>query len=236
MDDYLKPIAQRYGSVPNELVAHFAWVDSRTHKNEGRADFSFLTPQAAVALSDEFEEFHPLFQALPLLILDDTNTSNVHCYAPSLPVPGSIVFVPHDSETRIVFPNLTAMRTAVETAIRDNQYFDEAHDDAQDIYLSEQQDDLNRSISDAYHGKHEFAPEPLILLLLGSSSLLDFRLMSDLARDDNFYYGEKISEQITAIPSPQLMELAKICASHPHPQVSRPGKIAVEKIIQLERC
>src|SRR6185436_18025365 len=50
----------------------------------------------ALAWSADFRTFHPLAEALGLVVLDDANTSNHHCYITRGPLAGSILYLVHD--------------------------------------------------------------------------------------------------------------------------------------------
>jgi hypothetical protein len=178
-------LQQRFGErLPlAELEAHFRALDAGAYEDCGNAGTTLFSLQESLKLTDEFQSFHPLFQAeemLQLLILGTNNQSDYYCYALDFPCPGAIVFLAHDDTTQIVFPQLRDMIAAARQASLEDGFLDAAHQPG--VYLSPDQALLNERLRQGYEAGRV---EP-VCLLLRSSDLSDTALLSKIAADRNF--------------------------------------------------
>lgn len=214
-----------------ELAEYFNTVEKGDFADHESAEVNLLPPAACVDLTEEFCEFHPLFEAeelFELLILDDANTSNHHCYAFSLPYPGAVIYFPHDGTTQIAFRSLGDYLDAARQAIATGQFLTEFH--TKEVILCPDQASLNEVIRQGFEAGDE---EP-VWLLIQSSDLHDTDLMLQMVHDGNFYFAETIANRIVARPSANMLSIAKACAEHHVEQVKRPGKLALDAVLALQ--
>jgi hypothetical protein len=229
-------LEEKYGerfAAMADLQGYFNAIATGDYADHKDVEVNLLPPEECVERTQEFCEFHPLFEPLEILILDDADTSNHHCYVPGLPVPGSVIYLSHDGRpTQIAFRSLNDFLHAAHTAISTKRFLPMLH--VEGIVLCPDQSVLTESIREAFASYEEYDAEAAIMLMLQSSDLSDLDLMSKIAADDNFYFGETIAKRIAKAPSLPMRELAEICASHKHPQVAKPGKKALDAINALQ--
>ena len=122
MPDSFSALQSKYGDrfELTQLAAYFRAIEDGNLSAREDSGVNLLSPTACLELTDEFCDFHPLFEAdelLNLLILDDANTSNHHCYAFSLPYPGrsctSRTMTPHELTFRTINDFVESARDAI---------------------------------------------------------------------------------------------------------------------------
>lgn len=227
-DDSQHTLQDLFEVVPTDLEAYFKL--QRDEPITGRY-LNFPCESECVKSTKHFLEFEPLIIATKAVYLDDPNTSNHHFYLPDLPLAGSILYLDHDGDTRIVFRSLQEMISAARVASEKDCFLDELHADR--VFLAENQDRLNATITRIYKSLDEGDHDAALLLFVASSDFSDARFFETLAADDNFYYGEAIAKSILARPDPRLLSIAEVCQAHNHPQVASPGDKAVKAIRNL---
>lgn len=209
---------------PAELIAHF--------KKVGKADpgddpLGFLGLDDAVAESASFRSFHPVAQALGLVMLDDPNTSNYHCYVSEGPLAGRIFYLSHDGDGRVVFEGLKQFAEAAAVARDSQQFLDELH--TQDAIPAADQAALSAAISQLLqHGTPEATS--VLVAYIPAMDLRDMPLLEQLATHEDFYVGEALGNAIAVSPRKDLLPVAKKLAKHKHSQTAEAGKRAVKVI------
>ncbi len=224
--NYLEPLTQVINPIPDDLQQYFL----RLEANEDRycsGRLGLFPPKTSAQQTESYQSFHPLCESLRMIALDDANTSNVHCYVPELPIPGSVFYLCHDGDSRIVFASLREYLDAADLALNSDGWITDYHSTTP--LLSPHQPELNNLIKEV----RDQADGSTVAPLIAASDLQDFALMAELAQDSDFYLGEAIAEQIQALRDISLLPLAEICAKHPHIQVNRRGKAAVKMLRSL---
>lgn len=186
-----------------------------------------LLPESVMAQTELFA-YHPIIQQLGGYVLDDADTSNQHLLLTTPPLAGSVFFLSHDGDTRVVFDSASAFLEAVRTA-RDRGM------DVPDLHpaLSPPATDqlglgvFIRSLLETGDSTE------LVVALVPSLDLRDTALLVQLADDEDFYLGEAVALEIGKRPSTELLPIAERCAAHPHTQVAQAGERAVGKIRAL---
>ncbi|WP_442485228.1 hypothetical protein [Aeoliella sp. SH292] len=231
MNDDLSPLLQVLPAIPIEVERYFEKVRSGAYSGRTQLGLNLLPPAEVAQLTATFREFHPLIQQTGAIILDDADTSDYHCYVPDLPIAGSVLHLRHDGESRIVFASLSDFVQAADRCLVGDNDLGDYH--LPFTPLATDQERLSEKIATFYHQQDEDV-EASILLLVESSSLSDDALFIEIAADSNFYFGEAIANTILVRPRASLLELAKVCSQHPHPQVSRPGAKALSAVQGLQ--
>lgn len=232
MPDDIACLSDLLSEVPEAIRAYYDRLRIGGYSGLEQFGVNLLPPGECAAVTREFRGFHPLIRQTGAVILDNANTSNYHCYAPDLPIPGSVFYLNHDGDTRIVFDSLADLLKAADQAKEQCGWLNDFHADFGP--LAAQQERLNRRIGELYHSGDDDA-EAAILLFVESSNLVDEALFERLATSPNFYLGEVIANTIMARPDAKLLRLATICSEHAHPQVSAPGKRALAAVRRLQQ-
>ncbi|MRV75521.1 hypothetical protein GJ700_27760 [Duganella sp. FT92W] len=189
---------------------------------------STLLDRAAVLEQSEMFAFHPAISELHAYILDEENTSNHHLLITAGPLAGSIYFLCHDGESRVVFKDSKSFLNAVCEA-------DSQEISVEDIHpvlspLTTDQASLSHFLKDLLlRGEYN----DLVTTLVPSLDLQDLPLLKMLALDPDFFLGEAVAREIEKRPSADLFPIAAACAEHPHPQVARAGMRALQCIERL---
>lgn len=190
-------------------------------------DGSHLLPQLAVLEQSERFAYHPIVQQLGGYVLDDADTSDHHLLVTRSPLIGSVLFLSHDGDTRIVFDSATAFLEAVRETRDKEIEVPDLHPDRSPIA----QDQL--ALSAFMRGLLDSPGlNDVVVALIPSLDLQDIDLLQRLAQDEDFFLGEAVGNEIKNRPSPVLLPIAELCAAHPHPQVARAGDRAVRRILQ----
>lgn len=72
---------------------------------------SLFSPEKIMEQSKLFAS-HPAVRELHAYVLDDENTSNHHCLITAEPLAGSVFFLSHDGDSRVVFETTTDFLSA----------------------------------------------------------------------------------------------------------------------------
>jgi hypothetical protein len=154
---------------------------------------------------------HPVFETpeyLDTLLLDDGNTSDHHCLAFDLPLPGCVIFVPHGDSVKIVFRNLVEYAKAAETAIETNTSLTDYHRVITTPYPDQQrlENAIEQLLSDGDVGE-------VLCLLVQTYDLRDEGLVNRMI-DTDMYLAASVAERITANPRREFLKYAQRCADN----------------------
>lgn len=194
-----------------------------------REGTALLSPDEVMAQTALFA-YHPAIRQLGGHVLDDADTSNHHVLLAAPPLAGSVLFLSHDGDTRVVFDAVSAFMEAVRTARERDIDVPDLHP-AVSPPASDQQGlgTFIRSLLESGDATE------LVVALVPSLDLRDTGLLVQLAEDEDFYLGEAVALEIAKRPSAGLLPVAERCAAHPHPQVAQAGEQAVRRIRALMR-
>ena len=206
------------------LSAHFHLLSNGDYSHP-----TLLSPIAVQAYSDEFS-FHPAVQLFGGYVLDDLGTSNHHLLITTGPLAGSVYYLSHDDDSRVVFATSSDFLAAVLHALATGQDSSDLHPVLSPLANDQSAlSDLMTELLDA----DENSAEDLLPSLLPSADLKDLALLQRLATSDSFYLGEALAHEIIKRPSAHLLPIAQLCAAHAHSQVSSVGAKAVRSIQAL---
>ncbi|MGO3889399.1 MAG: hypothetical protein ACTJHW_00355 [Paenalcaligenes sp.] len=187
---------------------------------------ALLSPIEVQEYSDEFS-FHPAVQQLGGYVVDELDTSNHHLLVTTGPLAGSVYYLSHDDDSRVVFASASDFLAAVLEAHETEQEICDLHPALSP--LANDQSALSTLITELLDSSDDEA-EDLLPSLLPSADLTDLTLLQRLATSDNFYLGEALANEIIKRPSAHLLPIAQLCAAHTHSQVSGVGAEAVRSI------
>lgn len=190
---------------------------------------ALLSPIAVQEYSDEFS-FHPAVQLLGGYVVDELDTSNHHLLITTGPLAGSVYYLSHDNDSRVVFATASDFLAAVLHAQETGQDICDLHPALSP--LANDQSALSKLMTELLDADEDSA-EVLLPSLLPSADLNDLALLQRLASSDNFYLGEALADEIIKRPSTHLLAIAQLCAAHAHSQVSGVGAKAVRSIQAL---
>lgn len=220
-----------FDEVPSDLTAYFAQIADGSLSGHDEFEVNLLPIADAVRWTNDFRDFQPIVQVLRGVILDDPNTSNHHVYLSAPPCCGSVLFLDHDGDCRIVFPTLATYVDAARHSIADCRDLRLFHPEGGILIAN--QDGLNRIIADSYDGLFEGDDTDVVLALIPSSDLMAVALWQRMVNDENFDVAEAIGDAIAHRPRPELESIALMCRNHSHPQAARAGERAVAAITAL---
>lgn len=158
-------------------------------------------------------------------VLDDANTSDHHLLVTNPPLRGSVFFLAHDGDSRVVFDGtatfLNAVRAACDHGI-----------DASEMHPSHSPLAADQKALSFYVQELLLAGDAtdLVVCLIPSMDLRDTELLRRLVRDEDFYLGEAVANAIAQRPSLALEPIAAACVAHVHPQVASAGMRAIKSI------
>lgn len=187
---------------------------------------SLFDPKTVLEQSKLFA-FHPEVQELHGYVLDDENTSNHHFLITVEPLAGSVFFLSHDGDSRVVFESTVDFLVSVRNAEAKGVFVSDFHP-----RLSPVTKDQN-ALAKFIHELLSRECNDLVTSLVPSLDLEDLSLLQLLANDADFFLGEAVAMEIEKRPSKALLPIAFICADHVVPQVSVAGSRAVRRIQQL---
>lgn len=194
-----------------------------------RADLtsSSLFDAETVVEQSKLFAFHPAVQELHGYVLDDENTSNHHFLITVEPLAGSVFFLSHDGDSRVVFESAAGFLGAVRKAETEGLSVSDLHPRLSPV--AKDQVALAEFIRELLGRECN----ELVVSLVPSLDLKDLSLLQLLASDADFFLGEAVAMEIEKRPSKALLSVAITCADHCHPQVSVAGSRAVRSIPQL---
>lgn len=187
---------------------------------------SLLDAEMVVEQSKLFA-FHPAVQELHGYVLDDENTSNYHFLITVKPLAGSVFFLSHDGDSRVVFESAADFLEFIRKAEAEGLSVSDLHPRLSPV--AKDQTALAKFLHELLHR----GCNDLVVSLVPSMDLEDLSLLQLLANDTDFFLGEAVAVEIDKRPSKALLPIAVTCAAHVHPQVSIAGSRAVQRIQQL---
>lgn len=194
-----------------------------------RADWipSSLFDAETIVEQSKIFAFHPAVRGLHGYVLDDEKTSNHHFLITVEPLAGSVFFLSHDGDSRIVFESVTDFLGAVRKAQAEGLAVSDLHPHFSPVAADQ------TALANFIRSLHRQKCNGLIVGLLPSLDLQDMPLLQLLANDADFFLGEAVAMEIGKRPSKALQPIAITCANHVHPQVSVAGSRALRRIKQL---
>jgi hypothetical protein len=187
---------------------------------------SLFDAEAVVAQSKLFA-FHPAVHELHGYVLDDENTSNHHLLITVGPLAGSVFFLSHDGDSRVVFESAADFLDSVRKAQAEGLSVPDLHPRLSPIAKDQ------AALVNFIHALLHRECNDLVASLVPSLDLKDLSLLQQLASDVDFFLGEAVAIEVEKRPSKALLPIAITCANHVHPQVSVAGSHAVRRIQQL---
>jgi len=228
MTNVQSTLAKLFEPVPQALADYFDEVARRSVTGKFAQGLNLLAAKEAVKLTRMFLEFHPVIQALGGFVLDDPGTSDHHFYLNQSPLKGAVLFLSHDGDTRVVYRSLVEFVEFSQRADDFGQPLEDMHP-AQSP-LAEDQAALSlfagQLLDDGEQGE-------ILTAVIPSLDLDDNSLLQRLAVDEDFYLGEALASEIEKRPSIALLEVAELCARHPHGQAAGAGRRACSAIKRL---
>lgn len=224
------PLGPAIASTPlsAELIAYFERTAQGAYAGLERLDLNFLS-QAASADATASLRFHPLVRQLEGVVLDDPNTSNHHLYLSRQPFTGSVFYLSHDGDSRVVFSSLDDFVAAADMTRQKNGCLSDLHPACSP--LVQDQDHLSRFVN-ALADSGTDDDEMVLHAVIPSMDLSDLALLERLALNEN-HMGETIAMEIEKRPSTRLGRIAELCSHHPAQQVARAGTRAMRAIAGL---
>lgn len=187
---------------------------------------SLFDPEAVVEQSKAFA-FHPAVRELHAYVLDDENTSNHHFLITAQPLAGSVFFLSHDGDSRVVFESAADFLTAVRDAQAQGLSVSDFHPPVSPVARDQ------TALKNFIHALLHRECNDLVVSLVPSLDLKDLPLLQVLVRDADFFLGEAVAMEIEKRPSRDLLPIAISCTDHIHPQVSGAGSRALKRIQQI---
>jgi len=224
MTDIHSLLAEVLDPVPPGLVDYFRQIEHESFRPVA-GETGLLNASTAAELTREFHEFHPVIQTLGGFMLDDPNTSDHHFYLAKSPLQGMVLFLSHDGDTRVVYASLQDFIAAAQKADERGGLIADLH--PANAPLAADQAALSAFASGLLD---DGSFTEVLTAIIPSMDLSDLALLKRLAADEDFYLGEAVAVEIGKRPAAALQEVAELCAAHPHPQVSKPGRGAVGRI------
>lgn len=204
------------------LDEYFDAIDSPAFAGLG------LLPQDAAVELTEALNGQPVVDALQGLALDDPDTSNHHLLLARAPLAGSVLYLTHDGDSRVVFDSLAGFIDAAREAGAQELDLSDLHPERSPLAGDQQAlGDLIRLLL------QEDAGVDVVTALIPSLDLHDLALLETLAQDEDFYLGEAVALAIAKRPSRALRPVAALCQAHPHAQVAQAGARALRRIDRL---
>jgi hypothetical protein len=226
-DNLLKPLCE---DPPVDLVHYF---DKSPIADYSDPRVGLLPLTDAIAVSADFRTFHPLAVAFGLVVLDDANTSNHHCYVTRGPLAGSILYLVHDDDSTVVFKGLDSYLRAAKSALDagtclDDLYHDDDHPKVP--VTAPDQDALAKTIRELLRDEGDETAVAQLVVYVPAMDLSKTALLATLARHSDMYVVEAVGNAIARLPRPELMAIAVMVSEHKHSQVANAGKRAIAAI------
>lgn len=183
-----------------------------------------LQREQALELTQAFEG-HPLVDELKGLLLDDPDTSDHHLLLGRSPLEGRVLFLAHDGESRVVFDSLDAFLAAARQAGEEGAELRDLHPETSPVV--DDQASLGQFVNSLLD---DGTLTEVVVALIPSLDLRDMALLERLAKDEDFFLGEAVANEIARRPTRALEPVASMCAAHPHFQVAAAGQRALKRI------
>jgi hypothetical protein len=220
-------LSEIFAEAPADLAAYFDRIKNGCYAEHREVELNLLPIHEAVGLTNQFREFQPVVQALDGFILDDAETSNYHVYLNHRSLKGTILYLDHDGDTRIVFASLDDLLAAADTAIESGPSLRGFHPIISP--LAKDQECLSELIGQQQSLDSEDATS-VMTAIIPSMDMRDLELLRRLAQAPDFFLGEAVAIEISKRPSPELREVAELCAAHGHFQAAQAGRRALAQL------
>jgi len=164
---------------------------------------------------------HPFVETTESFVLDDAETSNHHLLITKGALAGSIFFLDHDGDSRVVFESLQSFLAAAYDAVSRQIWIEKLHPPVTPICQTPRELDvlvtslLNSDLED------------LIPSFVPSMDLQNIELLARLVDSPNFFLGEAVAQAICLRPNERLRGVAVLCSGHSHAQVAGAGRDAL---------
>lgn len=209
-----------------ELARHFSVVENGGYSELWNVEVNLLNKFQAQESTFDLAP-HPILQAFDGVVLDDPNTSNYHIYLNHAVLKGSVLFLSHDGDTRLVYSSIAEFMSAVDKAKLEETWLADLHPTSSPI--TPNQGALSQLISACLDQGNDEG-EAAVLALIPSMDLKDEPLLMRLASARNFFFGEAVANAIVKRPSADLLSVAECCTRHGHIQVRNAGRRALEVV------
>ncbi len=182
--------------------------------------FGMLPSEVAdqlLQMSAQFREFHPLAQSFQLIFLEDLETSAYYALISTGPMQGCVLYLSHDDDSAIVFPNLA-------------EFVHSSHDETQpaEPILASDPAALNALCRElCERAEHEDDAVSVLGILVFCLDDSDLDLWARLAGHGDFLVAEATGNAIDRHPRESLREAAVALSRHSHPQAANAGKRAL---------
>jgi hypothetical protein len=187
---------------------------------------SLYDPEMVVKQTKLFAA-HPTVQELHGYVLDDENTSNRHLFITVPPLAGSVFFLSHDGDSRVVFESGADFLRAAREAQSQSLSVSDCHPAMSPVAKDQ------AALTALIYALLRRACNDVIVSLIPSLDLINLSLLHALASDADFFLGEAVAMEIENRPSSALLPIAMACVGHVHPQVANAGSRALRRIQQL---
>jgi hypothetical protein len=189
-------------------------------------DLGLLPQSAIIERTRKFRNFHPAVRNLCGIVVDDPGTSDHHVVLCRGAVKGTVLYLAHDGDSRIVFDNIGSFLKAARRAADADGFIDDEHPAL--AWVADDQTALRHLIVSLRSGPRYGDTVPV---LIPSLDLADLDFLSTLIRDDDFYVAEAVCRQIVVRPAAQLMPIVELGQVHAHWMVRNASTQARERII-----
>jgi hypothetical protein len=231
MTDKPASLADLFDNIPSDLATYFGQIADGSLSGHDELGLNLLQAADAVRWTKDFREFHPVVNLLRGVILDDPNTSNHHAYLFLDASAGSVFYLDHDGDSRIVFRTLADFLDATRRALETSKHLTTFHPEG-GIQLKDQ-NGLNQLVAGLLDGEFDCDSADVVAPLIPSMDLIDLALLERLAKDEDFFIAEAVGVAIAHRPRPELLAIAETCKRHSHFQAANAGSRAVAAIAAL---
>lgn len=210
--------------MPADLEAHLLNFPGM---NDQATEIRLLSEEESSIQSIRIQEFVPIANRMGLIVLDDANTSDYHCYITAGPAVGMILNLPHDGEPELAFNNLAKYLKEIRRLIREEEFIDAIMYDfaVTEATQVEAADFVNENFSTLLSEElYTYLP------LLSSENTL---LMERLSQHHDYFVREFTAIHLTKNPARKVLHVAEKLAADDVAQVSSAGIQAVTTINQL---
>ena len=228
---YTDPLLDIFDEIPASLIEYYAKVQQGGYRHRDESEVHLLTPEEAVEVTMEYQDFHPLVDMSRCLILDQPETSDHLCFLPGLPESGAVFFLSHDGfSPQIVFRDLVAMVRTVDTALERQDFLENLR--RPEVFESSDQTSLLAEIRETFSLIDTHDVGLWLMLLIGYADYSDAELFSAIA-EANAEFAEVIAEAIIDRPKPSYLPVAKTCSERSEKLAAGLGSRAVNIIKDL---
>jgi hypothetical protein len=227
-NDTRTTLAASVADPPDDLVALYS---SPLLVNPALG-IQILPLHEAIKYTRAIHEGTLLGKPMGLFVLDDANDSNPFCYVTRGPAKGCILHLDHDGDTAVEYPSLAAFLTALKAALEEGVFIDDLA--GKDRRPKIDQNMLCDHISLLMSSETDEAEcELTVLAPLLDTARLD--TMRSLSAHSSFFVREAAARLLAEHPHAELVGVAESLAYDRHPQVARPGKMALSAAKRAER-